>query len=176
MVVGDIPMITDTRHTHSTYSMGDMGSAVAAFAGTTGSAPGLHAFTMAPLHQAAMLGQPSPTRAQPANLKAIIDKHFPEPEQEQSMAAPTRRIVQVFIADPDENVPLEKSLLYTGTQKLTDATDQELYFEIDIKTILEKHNAMRKELVNKKVKERIEYLEPARVRDLRMSVITVASF
>lgn len=88
----------------------------------------------------------------------------------------TRRLVQVFIADPDENIPLEKSLLYTGSQKLTDATDQELYFEIDIKTMLEKHNAERTKIVNKKVKERTEYLEPARVRDLRMVVVNVATF
>lgn len=91
-------------------------------------------------------------------------------------AKQTRRLVQVFIADPDDAVPLESSLLYTGDQKLTDATDQELFFEIDIKGILEKHNEVRKTIVNKKVKERTEYLEPIKVRDLKMVVVDVASF
>ena len=89
---------------------------------------------------------------------------------------PSRRLVQVFIADPDENVPLEQSMLYSGQQKLTDATDQELFFEIDMKTILEIHNEKRIKLVNKKVKERTEYLEPAKIRDLKMVVVNVATF
>lgn len=88
----------------------------------------------------------------------------------------TRRLVQVFIADPDENVPLEQSLLYSGDQKLTDATDQELFFEIDIKSILDKHNSSRVKIINKKVKERTEHLEPAKIRDLKMVVVNVASF
>ena len=92
------------------------------------------------------------------------------------MANTARRLVQVFIADPNENVPLEQSLLYRGAQKLTDATDQELYFEIDIKDILAKHNEARVKVVDKKVKERTEYLEPARVRDLKMVVTTIATF
>lgn len=87
-----------------------------------------------------------------------------------------RRIVQVFIADTDENVPLEKSVIYTGEQKLTDATDQELFFEIDIKGILDRHNTYRKTLVNKKVKERTENLEPVKIRELKMVVVTIAEF
>ncbi len=88
----------------------------------------------------------------------------------------SRRLVQVFICDPNENVPLDKCLLYTGDQKLTDLNDQELFFEIDIKSILEKHNLVRAKTVDKKVKERVEYLEPARIRDLKMIVTTVAQF
>jgi hypothetical protein len=91
-------------------------------------------------------------------------------------ATPTRRLVQVFIADPDENVPLADALLYTGEQKLTDATDQELFFEIDIRDILAKHNEKRTKLINRKVKERTEHLEPAKIRDLKMVVVNVASF
>jgi hypothetical protein len=87
-----------------------------------------------------------------------------------------RRIVQVFIADTDENVPLEKSVIYTGQQKLTDSTDQELFFEIDIKTLLDNHNAYRVTLINKKVKERTENLDPVKIRDLKMVVVNVAEF
>lgn len=88
----------------------------------------------------------------------------------------TRRLVQVFIADPDENIPLADCLLYTGEQKITDLTDQELFFDIDIRTILEEHNKRRIALVNKAVKERVEQLEPARIRDLKMTVVTIAQF
>lgn len=105
---------------------------------------------------------------------------WPQPAQEPQMAAPEvkikRRLVQVFIADPDENVPLVDTLLYSGVQQLTDATDEELFYEVDIKTILAAHNAKRIKMVNKKVKERTEYLEPAKIRELRMVVVTVASF
>lgn len=167
-MIGDIPRITDASHAHTTYSMADMGTAMRNTVSTGGAAGGIggNDFRL-------FVGQPS-------SLHDIIDKHFPAPDHKQEKAAmaaaPTRRLVQVFIADPDENVSLEKSLLYTGPQKLTDATDQELFFEIDIKSIMEKHNAVRLQLVNKKVKERVEYLEPARVRDLRMVVVNVASF
>ena len=88
----------------------------------------------------------------------------------------TRRLVQVFVADPNENIPLDKCLLYKGDLKLTDCNDQELFFEIDIKTILDTHNKVRAATVNKAVKERTEYLEPARIRDLRMTVVEVAKF
>lgn len=88
----------------------------------------------------------------------------------------TRRLVKVVIIDPNDNVPLEDCVLYSGSEKLTDATDQELFFEIDIKGILDKHNEKRTTLIDKKVKERTEHLEPAKIRDLKMVVVNVASF
>lgn len=98
------------------------------------------------------------------------------PASRETYTMTTRRLVQVFIADPNENVPLDQSMLYSGEQKLTDATDQELFFEIDIKNILDKHNEKRTKLVDKKIKERTEHLEPAKIRDLKMVVVTVAGF
>lgn len=89
---------------------------------------------------------------------------------------PTRRLVQVFIADPDERVPLKDSLLYFGDQQLTDLTDQELFFEVDIKKLLNAHNDKRIKIVDKSVKDRSEYLEPAKIRDLKMVVTTIAQF
>lgn len=87
-----------------------------------------------------------------------------------------RRIVQVFIVDTYESVPLDKCVIYRGEQKLTDLTDQELFFEIDIKSLLDAHNVERVKLIDKRVKERTEHLEPARIRDLKMTVVTVATF
>lgn len=89
---------------------------------------------------------------------------------------PPRRIVQVYIADTNENVPLDKSVLYTGEQKLTDSTDNELFFEIDIRGILDAYNKDRITFVDKTVKDRTQYLEPVKIRDLKMVVVTVATF
>jgi hypothetical protein len=112
----------------------------------------------------------------PSEPNSSYRAHTPFVLQQEIPTMPARRLVQVFIADPNENIPLDQSLLYSGEQKLTDATDQELFFEVDIKGILEKHNAERIKLVDKKVKDRTEYLEPAKIRDLKMVVVTVAGF
>lgn len=90
-----------------------------------------------------------------------------------------RRIVKVYVVDPNIDVPLEKAIIYEGSEKLTEATDQELFFEVPMKDLLDKHNAVRIETVNKKASEKFGReikLEPARVRDLRMLVVNVAQF
>lgn len=94
----------------------------------------------------------------------------------ESVPMVARRIVKVFVSDPNEAVPLENSLLYQGVEKLTDATDQELFFELDIKAMLDTHNEIRTKIVDKKIKDRTEYLEPIKIRELRMVVVTVAQF
>ncbi len=111
------------------------------------------------------------------NLAQVIQEARQQSQsvKEEQMST-QRRLVQVFIADPDENVPLDKSLIYSGEQKLTDATNEELFHEIEISKILKEHNAYRVTLTNKKVKERAEFLEPARIRDLRMVVVEIAKF
>lgn len=96
-------------------------------------------------------------------------------EEKVPMAA-KRRFVQVFVVDPNELIPLEQSVIYKGEPKLTDATDQELFFELDMKNLLERHNELRVKVVDKKVKDRTEYLEPAKIRDLKMVVVNIAEF
>lgn len=92
------------------------------------------------------------------------------------MAKSSRRLVKVVIVDPDEMVPMDKCVLYSGDETMTDLTDQELFFEIEIKSLLDKHNEERKKIVNKDIKERTEYLEPIKVRDLKMVVVEIAKF
>ena len=74
-----------------------------------------------------------------------------------------RRIVQVLIVDPDPNVPLEMAILHHGKQMVTDSTDEELFFELDIQDLLKQHNARREEAK----------LPPVRIRDLKRHVMTV---
>jgi hypothetical protein len=161
----DLPTIASASHSHSLYALAHLGAGDAASGlqscgsgYATGSTADDNAF-------ARLLG-----RSPAGQLSQALPPRKP---QEPVM---TRRLVQVFIADPDENVPLAQSLLYSGEQKLTDLNDQELFFEIDIKTILDAHNLTRATIVNKKVKERTEHLEPARIRDLKMVVVNIAAF
>ena len=86
------------------------------------------------------------------------------------------RFVRVIIVDPNTNLKLEDRLVYSGNEKVTDLTDQELFFELDIKALLATHNEKRTKTLDKRVKERAEYLEAARVRDLSMVVVEVAKF
>lgn len=103
---------------------------------------------------------------------------FSEPETKNQIIM-AKRIVRVYLADTDDNLPLEKCLLYTGSEKLTDATDQELYFEIPILMILTEHNAYRKTVTDKKATNRLGkevFLEPVKIRDLKMTVVNIATF
>lgn len=87
-----------------------------------------------------------------------------------------RRLVRVVMVDPNDDVPTEGALLYDSKEVFTDKTDQELYFDIPVADLLKAHNDKRTKIVNKAIKERTEYLEPARIRDLKMLVITLAKF
>lgn len=91
----------------------------------------------------------------------------------------TIRVVRVFIIDPNESLALENRVLVKGNEKLTDLTDQELFFELPIGEILTKHNELRAKTMDKvqtnKMGKEI-FLEPVRIRDLKMSVVNVAQF
>lgn len=124
---------------------------------------------------------PHQQRAQAFNadrLQQALHRETTE-EKETTMPSSQKRVVKVFVADPDEKVPADKSLLYEGKEHVTDLTDQELFFEVDIKPLLEKHNAERTKMVDKPSSQKFGkevYLEPAKIRDLRMTVVVVAQF
>jgi hypothetical protein len=107
------------------------------------------------------------------------------PQQLTPMKAPmpasaaSFRIVRVVIADTDQNLPLDLRVLYSGGEKFTDLTDQELFFEIPIKDFMDRHNQTRVKTLDKKATDkagRDVFLEPARIRDLKMVVVTIAEF
>jgi hypothetical protein len=172
-MTGDMPTIIDSGHAHSTYSLANLAVPTSTWVSGTGlgAAVGLGVWD----NQNVALQQRRLIAGNPAH-NAQAGALFPATPSKPKEKPVSRRLVQVFIADPDENLPLEQSLLYSGDQKLTDATDQELFFEIDMKSILEKHNAARVTFIDKKVKERTEHLEPVKIRDLRMVVVNVATF
>lgn len=120
-----------------------------------------------------------PRRMQVKTTDAFVDavRELQQQRKEDQMAAPTtRRLVQVIVADPDPKLPLDKALMYKGAEQFTDLTNEELFYELDIKGILAKHNEQRVTVVDKTVKDRTEMLEPARVRDLKMVVVEIAKF
>jgi hypothetical protein len=107
------------------------------------------------------------------------EPELPEPTEPTMPANMSRRIVQVFIADPDINVPLESALLYKSEPKFTDATDQELYFEVPIVDLLSTHNAKRKTWLDKDASRKAGkdvFLDAAKIRDLKMVVVNIAQF
>lgn len=91
----------------------------------------------------------------------------------------TRRIAQIFIADADPDVPMNEALLYRSEPAFTDLTDQELYFEAGIPEKLKAHNEKRVKWLDREATKRAGkdiFLEPIKVRDLRMVVVTIAQF
>lgn len=89
------------------------------------------------------------------------------------------RIVKVYIADVNENLPLASRIVYEGKEKLTDLTDQELFFDANITELLGRHNDVRSRTVDKAASQKFGrdiFLEPAKIRDLKMVVVAVAVF
>ena len=98
-------------------------------------------------------------------------------EENRDMTA--KRLVRVIIVDPHDDIPTEDAVLYMGTETFTDKTDQELFFDIPIGDMLKEHNERRVKVRDKKAskgKEREQFLEPARIRDLDMVVLTISEF
>jgi hypothetical protein len=103
----------------------------------------------------------------------------PQPQLKPKAKIVALRVVKVLIADTEENLPLHSRLLHSSPEKVTDATDQELYFELPMQELLTKHNEIRIKTRNKQASERAGkdiMLEPIRVRDLKMVIVDIASF
>jgi len=164
---GDMPRISTSAYTSNTYvpginTLGAVGMGLNEF--------DLDTFTTANTTAGV-------TRADRRLSQQFIARptHVTEPV-ETEVADQKTRFVRVLIVDPNDNIPLDDRLIYSGSEKLTDSTDQELFFELDIRDLLAKHNEKRVKVIDKAVKERTQYLEAAKVRDLRMVVTTIAAF
>lgn len=105
-------------------------------------------------------------------VRAISPKKVKENES-------MRRLVRVIVIDPDENLPVEHSVLYMGEEEVTDLTDEELFYELELKSLLTTHNSLRQGVINKKAsknKDKDVYLDDVRIKDLKMVVLTLADF
>lgn len=166
---GDLPSFVAGSYATSTYDPSSWGTAPAIGAPLGGHQIGV------PFNENGVYDN---TQAVKLALSRLNEPKRKERKQSEiiEMVNPQRRLVQVFIVDPDENVPLDQAVLFSGEQKFTDLTDQELFFELDVKGLLDAHNKKRVEWTDKSIKSKEKKLEPARIRDLKMLVVTVASF
>jgi hypothetical protein len=128
------------------------------------------------IHRNPIPAEPVVRQANLGRLEKAILKARPQPETETQAMTTERRLVRVLVVDPDELVPNADALLFDSKEMFTDKTDQELFFGIGIDKFLEQHNGKRTKIVNKTIKDRTEHLEPARIRDLKMLVLTLAKF
>lgn len=116
-----------------------------------------------------------------ANYVQAFKEHEARKQEPTSMAAKAElRIVRVFLVDPDERVPIDKRVLYRSEEIITDNTDQELFFGIPVNDLLKDHNAFRatvewEEKTSEGTKTKTG-LKEVRIRDLFMSVTTIAKF
>ena len=167
MTTGDFPQFAASNYASTTHGLDSLMSGQA---GGTG---------MGTLFQTVTTDNTSDLRGR-QNIGQIMGglKQDLQDRQERIVMANQvkRRLVKVIVVDPNENIPLDQCVLFSGHEKLTDLNDQELFFELDIKDLLAKHNDRRIKVIDKKVKERTEYLEPAKIRDLKMVVVNIAEF
>lgn len=121
-------------------------------------------------------GMPFPQAGFIKPMQPLEDEYQDFSTGEQEMAT---RVVRVFIFDPNESLALESRLLFKSNEKLTDLTDQELFFELPMADMLTKHNELRAKTVDKTQTAKLGkemYLETVRIRDLKMVVVTIAQF
>ena len=173
MQADNMPTFVSGMHSHSTYGGHNMavgGGTAWVSTHTSDYADNAHL-----ARREALLNQ---YVAQQGYQSANTEKKQAKLKKEPSMAN-TTRVVRVFLVDPDSRVPVDKRILYKGDETVTDATDQELFFSIPVADLLTKHNTFREGF---EVEERdgaetkLRKLKPIRIRDLTMTVTTVASF
>ena len=190
--MSETPTISSSNYTNTTYTPG-MWDTSTTIAGTVTSAPSVGFVGMgvvAPLtpyraevwdnarfEQLEKKINPFQQELAAAKPAAPAAAAAPKPVQKEKEVA--TRIVKVYIADTNDNLKVSDQLLHRGQEHLTDATDQELFFEIPINEILKTHNELRAGTRDRKASEKAGkdiFLEPIRIRDLKMVVVTVASF
>ncbi len=81
-------------------------------------------------------------------------------------AEPQKRYISVWVIDQDENVPLDRSILYEKAMFFTDKTPDEIRADIPLANLLKKHNEYRITLKGKDDK----ILKPVRLRDIQIVI------
>lgn len=87
-----------------------------------------------------------------------------------------RRLVDIFIVDTHPCVPVENAMMYRQENVFTDKTDDELWLDADIQSLLKKHNVKRVTWDNAMSSIKGAKLPPARLHDLKRIVGTSVSF
>lgn len=120
-------------------------------------------------------------RLSPAVAEADDDsiRLFTEQQKERAEAmANSERVVQIYVADLDQNLPLDKRLIWQSEPTFTDLKDDEVWFDLasTITAKLAEHNKYRLTVRNKAIKDREVMLEEIRPRDLSVNFTNLAQF
>ncbi len=136
--------------------------------------------TTAAYGTASMFGDPAAdfrARRVPGHIfHAAVQAATPQQQKEDDSMSTQRRLVRVMMVDPHPDVPMDHALLHDSKEVFTDKDDRELFFDMPVAELLRAHNAKRVTWPDKAVKDRVQMLEPVRIRDLKMHVIEIAKF
>ena len=86
-----------------------------------------------------------------------------------------RRIVQIFVIDPNKNVPDDRCLIHWAGPFATSKSDAALIVDLGLPALLAAHNVYRTTIRDKKVRAYEEFLAPATVDDVKVSICTLGS-
>lgn len=186
--MAEMPQISASAYTTSTYGGGDMVGqnfmqmSAQGYQGDVyggGAAGGIQDDIGHRIRRQAALAAP----ARPMLLASgsnIIHGNLIHPIEEADDMANAQdqdRLVRVIIVDTNKSIPAERRVLHKSEEFFTELSDQELFFEADPVSLLKKHNEYRTTVHDKSSGEKkSKNLEPARIRDLHMAVVTVARF
>lgn len=90
-----------------------------------------------------------------------------------------RRMVHVLVVDPDLKVPDEQSVLHDSKEFVTSKTDEELKYDLNLKTMLEEHNVVRGKVVDEAASEKRGkdiFLKKIKISNLVIHVYETAKF
>lgn len=170
----ELPTINQFSNVSNTYALGDFGAGL-----TTSGAFGVGHISYSPdfenrrkqVEDYKYLDAVLAKRKEP---ESILTQAFKEAIKNVAKA----RVIQVFIADNDCNIEVAKRLLYKGEQLFTDLSDQDLFYDIEIKALITKHNEYRATVLNESKSTATEkvFLKPIKVSELSMVVAVLAEF
>lgn len=86
-----------------------------------------------------------------------------------------RRIVEIFITDPNQWVPLDHAVIYHAERFASDKPDSELFMAIPIVELTAEYNKKRVTFQDKSFRESDVFLEEIKPRDLRFVVRTITA-
>lgn len=87
----------------------------------------------------------------------------------------TRRFVEIFVSDPDPNVPIEQVLLHHDPRFLTELNDVELTLNMGLPEIVKEWNKTRITIRDRRYMESEVMLEPIKADELRVIIATVVT-
>lgn len=84
-----------------------------------------------------------------------------------------RRIVEIWVYDPDHSVPAEQAILHHADRQLTELTDMELHLTLGLPALAKGWNKTRVTIRDLRYPESIVKLEPITPGELCVVIATI---